>query len=90
MDKIIEFFKQWDKLAHILVSMVTMLVFTALISLSVDNWTAIGFSSIICAIAALVKEAYDAHGGGVCSRWDLLADGIGWLIATLSLVIVSI
>lgn len=90
MDKITEFFKQWDKSAHAFVSMTIMLVFTAIGSIFLNSWVATGLGTIICLLCGVGKEFLDSKVGKVCSIKDFYADLIGWGIAAISLIVFNI
>lgn len=91
MDKIIKFFKQWDKLAHCAVSTLIMVWFTCLGSLCFNNWIALSFGAIVTVVCGITKEALDsAQEGNYFSTADLLADGIGLLAAAIPLILFCI
>lgn len=90
MDNVFKFFKQWDKVIHMLASAVIMLFFTALSSLILNDWTAILVGSVICIFCGAAKEIYDSENGGTCSWNDFYADLIGWGLALIPLIILSI
>lgn len=89
MDKIINFFKQWDKLVHCAVSCVVMLFFTALSTLWFNYWIALLIGTGVTAVCAFAKELADKLGDGVASWDDILADSVGWALAVLPLLIIG-
>ena len=90
MSRIVSFLRQWDKVAHIAVSMAIMLFCTGICSLIMNNWIAIGIGSIVCLLCGALKEAYDADHGGTCSWNDFYADLIGFGLAVIPLILISI
>lgn len=89
MDKIIDFFKQWDKLAHCAASCVIMLLFSALSTLWFNYWIALLVGTGVTAVCAFGKELYDKLGNGVASWDDIIADGIGWALALIPMLIIG-
>ena len=90
MDKIINFFKQWDKLAHTAISCVIMLFFTALSTLWFNYWIAILIGTGITTLCIFGKVFADKHGDGTPSWNDVIAGGIGWALAFIPILIIGI
>lgn len=89
MDKIIKFFKQWDKLAHTFVSCALMLIFTAVASIKFPDWASLLVGTGLTALCAFGKELYDSKQEGDKFDWmDILADGIGFAVALIPLIII--
>ena len=91
MDKIINFFKQWDKLAHTAVSALIMVWFTCLGTLFFSNWIALLFGSAVTLLCGFAKEGMDSSKeGNYFSTADFLADVIGLLVVGIPLILFCI
>lgn len=90
MDKIIDFFKQWDKLAHASFACVIMLFATALGSIWLNYWVSLVLGTGITALCAFGKELYDKLGNGTPNWKDIIACAIGWGFALIPLIVIGI
>lgn len=89
MDKIINFIKQWDKLAHMFFSCVLMLVFTAIASLKFPDWASLLIGVCLTLFCGFGKELYDSKQEKNFFSWgDILADGIGITTALIPLILI--
>lgn len=87
MEKIINFFKQWDKLAHMTVCLIVMLVFTAIASMWFLGWVSLLIGTGVTALCAFGKEGLDSTKEGNVFSWDdIIADATGYGIALISLI----
>ena len=88
MEKIINFFKQWDKLAHMAACLIIMLVFTAISSMWFSGWVSLLVGTGITILCAFGKECLDSFEEDNVFSWnDIIADAAGYGIALLSLLI---
>ena len=89
MDKIINFFKQWDKLAHACFGFLIMLWSTALGAIWFNYWVAIVVGTGITALCAFGKELYDKLGNGTPSWNDIIACAVGWTFALIPILVIG-
>lgn len=94
MKKIIEAIIQWlahwdkDKLLHVMIVMIVALTTASILHVAgFATWIVIVGSLVSAAIAAIGKEIYDEHQDG---DWfdvkDLIADGVGLVLAELYII----
>ena len=89
MDKIIDFFKQWDKLAHASLACVIMLVTTAVCTLWMNYWAAVAVGTVVTAACAFGKELYDKLRGKVLNWKDIIACAVGWAFALIPMLVIG-
>lgn len=87
MDKIINFFKQWDKLAHMTICLIVMLLFTSIASMWFLGWVSLLIGTGVTALCAFGKEGLDSMEEGNLFSWDdIIADAVGWGISFICLI----
>lgn len=87
MKKILEFFKKWDKLAHLTACLIIMLVSTSVASMWFPGWVCLLLGTAVTAACAFGKEYLDSTKENNVFSWnDIIADGTGWGIALISLI----
>lgn len=89
MKKIIDFFKQWDKLAHACFGFLIMLWATAFSLFRFNYWTSIIIGTGVTILCAFGKELYDKLGNGVVEWKNILACTIGWLFAIIPILVIG-
>ena len=89
MDKIIDFFKQWDKLAHACFGFLIMLWATAFSLFWFNYWWSIAVGTLVTAICSFGKEAYDRMSNGTPEWNDILACAIGWAFALIPILVIG-
>ena len=89
MDKILAFFKQWDKLAHACFGFLIMLWATAIALFWLNFWWSLAIGTVVTALCAFDKELYDNLTGGTPEWKDIIACAAGWLLALIPLLIIG-
>lgn len=89
MDKIFNFFKQWDKLAHACFGFLIMLWATAFSLFWFNYWTSIIIGTGVTMLCAFGKELYDKLGNGFAEWKDILACAVGWVFALIPILIIG-
>lgn len=89
MGDIINFFKQWDKLAHACFGFLIMLWATAFSLFWFNYWTSIIIGTGVTALCAFGKELYDKLGNGVAEWKDIIACAVGWAFALIPILIIG-
>ena len=91
MDKILSFFKEWDKLAHITSSAILEAWFTMLFLFAVKHlWIALIASTAFTLLIGFAKETVDADQNGYFNWKDIIADSIGIVAILIPLIVIAI
>lgn len=89
MKDIINFFKQWDKLAHACFGFLITLWATAFSLFWFNYWTSIIIGTGVTALCAFGKELYDKLGNGVAEWNDIFACITGWVLAFIPIFVIG-
>jgi len=89
MEKIIAFFKQWDKLAHACFGFLIMLWATAICLFWFNFWWSLAFGTLVTALCSFGKEFYDSFAGGTPEWKDIIACTVGWAFALIPLLVIG-
>ena len=90
MKRIIDFFKQWDKLAHACAGFLIMLWVTAFGLFFFDYWTSIPFGIVVTVAISAGKEVYDKLFGGVPEWEDFFACLTGMVLAVIPILVIGL
>ncbi len=91
MDKIIAFFKEWDKMTHIATCCVMEAWFTMLFLFVVKHlWIAIIGGTVLTMLVGFAKETIDADQNGYFNWKDIIADSIGTVSILIPLILIAI
>lgn len=89
MKDIINFFKQWDKLAHACFGFLIMLWATAFSLFWFNYLTSIIIGTGVTMLCAFGKELYDKLGNGVAEWKDILACAVGLALALIPILVIG-
>ena len=91
MDKIFDFFNEWDKLAHTALSAILEAWFTMFFLFAVKHlWIALIASTVLTLLIGFAKETFDADQNGYFNWKDIIADSIGIVAILIPLIVIAI